>query len=158
MAKDDDTWDDLRKRGFDELPRDVLLPVGSYLLRGRGAKYNPARGDANPTISFAYGVREPMDDVDDKELQKALGPNGDVSSKRVFYRIWLETGADWDAVRNHLAKHGVKAYPTAEGGLEKSLEAFKGTEAVAYLDHRNYTNKAGELVTENNPTQFHKAE
>ena len=150
----EDNYEEILSRGWDEIPEVRPLPTGSYLLKGRGAKYHPAKGDGNPSILFVYTPMEPMDDVDDAEL-KALGANYDIKGNRIFYRAWLETGADWDTVRKHLAKHGIE---TKGKNISDSLGAFKGTEVVAHLGVRNYTNGAGDLVTENQPNAFHKAD
>lgn len=142
---------DILKQSWDELPELVPLPQGSWLLRARGASYQPAKdADKSPTVTFIYSAKEPMDDVSQEELE-ALGSNYDVSSNRIFARFFVSDGADWDAVRKHLAKHGVEVKGKT---IEESLKAIKGTEVIAYLGQRTYTNNAGQDVVENNPSNF----
>lgn len=145
----DETYESLLDRSWDEIPEVKALPVGSYRLRGRNASYKAGDGDKNPFFLFVYEVREPMDDVDEDALAD-LGPDYDVQENRVFHRIWVETGADMDGVRKHLAKHNVPL----GGTIKDSLKAFKGTEVIAYLDQRVFENSAGETVTENNAKSF----
>lgn len=146
---------DILKQQWDNIPKVQVLPVGSYLLKVRKATYQPASSeDKSPRVMFVYGVKEPMDDVDSSEL-KSLGDNYDLSGNAVFANFFVSTKADWDKVRNHIAKHGVE---TSGSSIEESLEAVKGAEVIAYLNQRTYKTNAGEDATDNNPTNFAKVE
>lgn len=150
---EDASYEDILNQSWDDIPEIKPLPVGSYLLRGRNASYKPGKGDTSAYFMFVYSVKEPMSDVNDEELAE-LGNNYDVTENRIFHRIWVETGADMDAVRRHLVKHGVN---TDGKSLGDSLKDFKGREIVAYLDTRTYENAAGEVVVTNDAANFAEA-
>ena len=133
------------------MPKVKTLPNGTYLLRGRNATYKKSteEGKSN-TVMFVYEPREAMNDVD-VDLLAELGDDYDITENRIFPRIWIETGRDLDTVRNHLVKHGID---TSEGTIGDSLKAFKGTEVMAYLEQRGYTNAAGDHVIDNDAKSF----
>lgn len=142
---------DILNQQWDEIPEVAVLPSGSYRLRARKASYQPAKSaDGNPSFMFVYTVKEPMSDVSDDELA-ALGENYDVGANRIFTRIWVESNADMDNVRKHLAKHGVDAKGKT---LQETLKEFEGKEVIAFLNQRTFTNNAGEQVLTNEASQF----
>jgi hypothetical protein len=144
-----DNYEDILNRSWDEIPEVQALPVGSYLLRARNASYQPAKdADKSPVVLFVYQVKEPMDDVDTAELA-ALGDNYDIGENKIFHRMYVDDNAAWDAVRQHLAKHGISG-----GTIAESLKAFKGQEVIAYLSQRQYTDAAGEQKVQNNAGPF----
>jgi len=146
-----DNYEDILNQSWDQIPEAQTLPVGSYLLRGRNASYQPAKdADKSPVVLFVYQPKEPMDDVNEEELA-ALGENYDIADNKIFVRFYVDDNAQWDVVRNHLIKHGID--PKGKS-IADSLKAFKGTEVIAYLDQRQYTNAAGEQVTQNDAKQF----
>lgn len=146
--------EEILDRSWDEIPVPKLLPVGSYLLKGRNASYVAGQGENSPKALFFYVPKEAMDDVDANALSE-LGDDYDFAANQIVYTVWLETPRNWDELRNHLAKHGID---TKGKSVKESLKAFKGTEVIAYLNTRNFQNRAGETVTENNPTAFVKVE
>lgn len=144
-------YKDILSQSWDNIQEAHVLPVGSYLIKGRNASFQPSKEEGkSPAVMFVYAAKEPMDDVKTEELE-ALGTDYDITENRIFKRFYIETGADWDAVRKHLEKHGVS---TKGRSIEDSLKAFKGTEVIAYLEQRNFTTKAGEAATSNEPTTF----
>lgn len=147
-------YEDILNKTWDELPETVALPVGSWLLRGKGAKYLEPKGDNSGQMLFIYGAKEAMNDVDQEDLDK-LGPNYDVTSNKVFVKFWIEDSSDWEQVRRHLKKHGIE---TAGKSLPDTFKEFRGKEIVAYLDQRTYTNSAGDEVTENVASNFTQPE
>lgn len=151
MSKD---YEDILNQSWESIPVVQTLPDGSYLLKGRSAKYQPAKNeDGSPAVLFVYTPKEAMDDVSADELAK-LGDNYDVGANRIFSKFFVNDGADWDKVRKHLVKHGIEA----TGSIEDSLKAFKGTEVVAFIGTRSFTNNAGETQVENQATNFTKVE
>jgi hypothetical protein len=145
-----DDYVDILNKSWDDIPEPKMVPVGSFRLKGVNAKYMEAKdGDKNDALLFVYAPMEPQADVDPEELEE-LG-DYDISQNRVFARFWLETANDWDGVRRHLAKHGIES-----GGrtIKETLAAFKGSEVIAYLDHRTFVNSVGETQIESDPKQF----
>lgn len=142
---------DIANLSWDEIQAPALLPVGSYLLKSRNASYQPSKEEGkSPTVMFVYQPKEAMEDVKSDELDE-LGADYDISENKIFHRFYIEDGSSWDVVRKHLEKHGV----TVEGGVLETLKKFKGTEVVAYLDQRSFTNKTtGAVVTQNVATEF----
>ena len=146
-----DSYADILNQAWDEIPEPVVLPVGSWLLKGLNASYRPPKDEGkNPHILFVYEVKEPLNDVSDAELAE-LGDNYDFASNRVFYRMWIENANDFNSIKRHLAKHGVDTEGKTVGD---SLKGFSGTEVVAYLTQRQFTTAAGDVVEENSATEF----
>lgn len=144
-------YEEILKRTWDEIPEAQLLPVGSYRLRSKGATLVEAKEDGkNDSVLFFYNAKEPLDDVDTDALA-AMG-DYDISQNTVFHRVWIESFTDWDDVRKHVAKHGIEVLGSET--IEDTFKRMKGSEVIAWLDQGSYTNKAGELVTQNEPTQF----
>ena len=141
---------DIVQQSWDEIPEVKVLPAGSWLLRGRNATYQPAKGEGSPSVLFVYGVKEPMDDVDNAELAK-LGTDYDVEANKIFTRFFIGDNSDWDKVRKHLEKHGV----TTKGqSISDSLKGFQGSQVIAYVDQRSFTNNAGQPQVENTASNF----
>jgi len=148
---DAESYEDLLKRSWSEIPEVFLLPVGTWRLRARNAVFQPPKSaESNACMLFIYDAREPQDDVNEDALAE-LGADYDFSENRVFGRFWLETGADWDNVRKHLAKHGVDVDNLS---IEDSLKDVKGREIFAYLNQDTYTAQGGEVREKNEPSQF----
>lgn len=144
-------YEDILNTLWDAIPEPEVLPGGSWLLRAKGAKYFPAGEDTSARVMFIYGAKEPMQDVDESALKALEAKNYDVSSNRIFFTVWIEDGASWQTVRNHLKKHGIDL---AGKSPQQSLKEVRGKEVVAFLDTRTYQNKAGDNVTENTATNF----
>lgn len=143
---------DILKGSWDNIPEVKALPDGSWLLKGSNATLQaPRDADKSPAVLFVYEPKEPMDDVDQEELEK-LGQGYDPSSNRVFVRFYVNNNADWDKVRRHIEKHGLstKDYPS----IEATLKAFKGREIVGHLTTETYQNAAGDMVTQNKADGF----
>lgn len=146
-------YEGLLAKSWEDAPKDKVLPVGSWLLRGRNASAHEGDGgDDADRIIFFYQVKEPMSDVDAAALSELGGY--DVTMKQVTKTFWLNTPRDWDDVRAHLKLHGIE--PT--GSVPETLKKFKGTEVIAYLDTKTFQNRAGETITDNNPISFAKVE
>lgn len=146
---------DILSQSWDNIPQPKLLPVGSWLLKGRNASFQAAKDETKSNaVLFVYSAKEPMDDVDSDALSE-LGAEYDVAENKIFFRMYVDDAAAWDGVRNHLAKHGID---TAGKSIADSLKAFKGTEVIAYLDQNTFVNAAGESVTSNNAKQFAQVE
>ncbi len=148
-------YEDILNRSWDEIPEPELLPVGSYRLKSRGATFMEAKAsDQNDRVMFIYNATEPLDDVDADALA-ALG-DYDISQNRLFFTIWIESYADWDKVRKHIAKHNIEAVPGETP--KETFNRMKGSVVIAWLDHRSFESKSGDMVETNDPTQFAKVE
>lgn len=146
----DGEYTEILKKSWDDIPKPMLLPNGSWRIRARNAKYMEAKAvDQNPFALFVYAPTEPLSDVDEDALAEM--DDYDPSQNRVFVRIWLETAADWDALRNHIRKHGID---TSGRSPEETLKAVKGTEIIAFLDRETFTDGAGEVREQNVASKF----
>lgn len=145
-----ETYADILKRQWSDVPKVKVLPTGTYRLKGKNATYQKAKGEGNPSFLFVYEPKQPMDDVDEAQLAE-LGANYDLANNRVFVRFWYETSRDLDAIRDHLAKHGIDVENTS---IEDSMKAFKGSEVMAYLDRKTFTDNAGEQKEDNEAKTF----
>lgn len=146
-----EAYADILKRQWKDVPKVKLLPTGTYELKLRNASFQKARDeDKNPNFMFVYEPVSAQDDVDEGQLAE-LGAEYDMANNRIFFKLWYETSADLDALRAHLAKHGVD---NDEQSIEDSLKAAKNTKVIAYLDQRSYTNRSGDAVVTNDPKNF----
>lgn len=137
---------------FNEIPEVKTLPDGSWKLKARSAKFMPPKEEGNnPLVLFVYSAVEPMDDVNQEDLT-ALGDDYDYSGNSIFTRFYVESKADWDKVRKHIEKHGVDV--TTDEPVNEVLKGVKGTEVIAYLKSRSFTNSAGQPSEENTATNF----
>lgn len=142
-------FDNILNRQWDDIPEVVLLPSGSYVLRGKNAAYKPATENGNAKVLFFLIPKEPMDDVSPEALE-ALGADYDFSSNQIVKTVWIESNRDWATVKDILTKAGVDV---EAGTIQDSLKAFKGAEVVAYVDQREYTSK-GQTRQENTADSF----
>ncbi len=151
-----DNYEDLLNRTRAETPTMETLPVGSYRLKSRGARFTPAKEDGkNDSVMFIYAAMEAMDDVDPDALA-ALG-DYDISQNKLFFRVWIESEADWGAFWSHVDKHGELGLG-ADASRKEAMEAIKGAEIIAWLDQRSFQNKAGDMVDTNDPVSFASVE
>lgn len=150
-----ETYEDLLKSGWNELPDPKVLPEGSWLLkktRGSYFKEDEDRG-LSARVSFEFKPVEPMDDVDAEEIDK-LGPDYDIGENRVEYTIFVERSADWKRkVLPFLAKLGVGVDPN-EDPRETVKKRGNGNTIIAYLGTRTFTTRDGEVVEQNTAKQF----
>lgn len=144
-------YEDVLNASWDNIPETKTLPVGSYLLEGRSASFQPAKEeDKSPIVLFVFTPREPMDDVSSEDLE-ALGDGYELDANRLFHRFYIESNADWDNVRKLLAKMGVE---TKGQSIADSLKQVRRKNVIGYLDQRTFVNSAGETVQANNITSF----
>ena len=148
-------YQDILNESWDNIQEVVTLPIGSWMLRTRNASIQPPKTEGgNPSALFVYEPQEPMNDVDQAALDQ-LGADYNYSENRIFHRIWLETGADKDRLRQHITKHGVDLTGMTIG---ESLKAVKGTVVIAYLTQKLVTLKSGETRPENEAQNFTQAD
>lgn len=144
-------YEKILNTSWDNVPKDKVLPEGSWLLRGKNATFQKSQSEGmSDRFLFVYQVQEAMDDVPETALAE-LGPDYDPKTKQVFFTIWVERPRDWDAVRAHFQKHGIDV---STGTIQDSIKAFKGAEVLAYLGTKTFQAKSGETVTDNDPTNF----
>lgn len=143
---------DIADQSWDDLPQPKVLPEGTWLLRGTNVSYFPEdkKNDKKARVVFFYDFKEPMDDVDQSELQ-ALGEDYDFGNNDVAKQFYINKPKDWAGVRKHLELHGVDC----EGKSQpETFDAFKGTEVLSYITKGVYTNRAGESVEQNVASTF----
>lgn len=143
---------DIANLTWDALPEGKLLPIGSWRLKGKAMKLMEAKEEGkNPFILYIYKATEPMDDVDEASLAE-LGEDYDYGLKPVFVRQFIEDASSWKQVKDRLALHNV--VPQEGESIPDTMKRFRGSEVIAYLDQREYTNNAGILVQENVASNF----
>lgn len=144
-------YEDLLNRSWDDIPEPKLLPAGSWLLRGKNVAMFPPSEEGKPArLAFFYNAKEPMDDVSQAELD-ALGEDYSFAENDIVKQFFINRNKDWDAVRKHLALHGID---TAGKSQADTFKAFGGTEVIAYLGTRTYTNGQGQTVIDNDASSF----
>ncbi len=146
---------DILNRSWDSIPKPKLLPVGSWLLKGKNvAMFAPKEEGQSTRVAFFYEAREPMDDVSETELRE-LGDDYSYSENDIVKQFFINRNKDWDNVRRHLELHGVSTEGKSQADTFKE---FQGSEAIAYLGTKTFTNAAGQTITDNDPTSFAKVE
>lgn len=153
-----DTYTDIMKVAWGEIPEPKLLPVGSWLLQLRNVTFlEPREEGQKGRVLFFYTPRAPMEDVSEDDLA-ALGQDYDFGENQVTYTIWIESSRDWKRVREHIAKHGTEVDPALS--IEENFKAVSKArpEIIGYLDQRSYQTNAGEQKTDNNITAFQAVE
>lgn len=144
-------YEDILNMNWDNIPEPKLLPVGSWLLRGRNvAVFQPKEEGQSIRVAFFYEAKEPMEDVNQTELE-ALGADYSYSENDIVKQFFINRNKDWDNVRKHLALHGVDVNGQS---IAASFKAFKGAEVVAFLTTKTFTGGDGQTRTENDPTGF----
>lgn len=148
-------YSDILNRNWDSIPVPQLLPVGTWLLRGRNvALFPPKEEGQSMRVAFFYEAKEPMDDVQQSELD-ALGEEYSYAENDIVKQFFINRNKDWDAVRRHLALHGID---TAGKEQSETFKEFKNAEVLAYLGTKTFTDQGGTTKTENDPTTFAKVE
>lgn len=144
-------YEDILNRSWDDIPEPKLLPEGSWLLRGKNVAFFPPQEEGKSArVAFFYEAVEPMDDVKQESLD-ALGEDYAYSENDIVKQFFINRNRDWDAVRKHLALHGVDTQGKSQAD---SFKAFKGTEVIAWLGTKTFTTQAGETKTDNDPSNF----
>lgn len=150
---------DLLNRQWDDLPEVApFLPVGTWRLKGSNISYTPADEDEDKSarVVFFYEAVDPMDDVNEGELE-ALGEDYDYSNNDVAKQFYINREKDWLSVRKHLELHGLD---TKGMSMPDSFALFNKTKptVMAWLGTKTFTNRSGETVTQNDPSQFARDE
>ena len=141
------------KRSWAEIPKPKLLPEGSWRLKVRTASFKPpAEEGKNPHVMIVYEPKEPMQDVPEEALDD-LGEEYPLHENRIFHRHWLETGADYDRLRELIIQHEVDL----GANLEESLKTLKGGEIVGFVKVRQFVGRNGP-AEENVISAFTKVE
>lgn len=143
QTEDQGDYASLLQRSWKDVPEPVDTPDGTWLLKTKAAKFQPAETvqkkngedvDLSDRIMFVYVPSEAMDDVDAKALEEA--GDFDFSENPIFHTFWLRKRSDWDDLREHLALHDVEV--TDESTLQDNLKDVKGTEVLGYLKQKPY--------------------
>lgn len=144
-------FEGIMKRSWDDVPTELLIPQGTWVLRGENALVQPRKDEPSQVGSFLfiYSPSEPTADVDQDELDK-LGEY-DYSENRIFVKFWINGAGDWDNVRRHLAKHGIDLKGRS---VEEACAMVKGSIILAYLGVDTYVDIVGESQEKNVATAF----
>lgn len=166
MTDFNDDYESIGDTSWDDIPEVKPLPKGPWMLQGKNAKRmkgrdaDDGREASSPYVLFFYKAVEPLAEVDDAELA-ALGDDYDVKTNDLSYRIYIETKADYRKVLSHLAKHGIVPQTNEETGKMESIDAtlkrFAKSDVIGVLDQRTFTDKSGDLRTDNTIKAFHSA-
>lgn len=152
-------YEDLQNATWEEIPEAKLLPGGQWLLKGRNVGYmKPKKEGDSAKVLFFYKAKEPVS-VNAEDLEE-LGADYDLDINDLTYTVYIESAADWDKVRKHVAQLGIElsgALFDDKGKLRVSKE-FKDAEVVATVGQRSYENDAGETIWQNNLSGFQKVE
>lgn len=148
-------YDDILNRTWEDVPEPVLLPGGGWLFKGQSAGLVKPReeGEGKLKVIFNYKAVRPVTVAED--LLDELG-DYDFTINDLSFTIFLESAADWDKVRKHLAIHGVemKGSILDENGKLAFNKAFRDSEVVAEVSQRSYENRDGDTIWQNSLSKF----
>jgi hypothetical protein len=147
-------YDDILNRTWEDVPEPVLLPVGDWLIAGKNAALiKPTKEGQSLKVLFSYGAKSPVAVAED--LLEELG-DYDITINDLTYTIYLESAADWDKVRKHLALHGVEMTGAIldDNGKLAFNKAFRGAEVVGQVGQRSYENADGDTIWQNSLSKF----
>ena|ERR1700730_8233370 len=145
-------YSEILNRSWDDIPQPKLLPEGTWLLKVRNVQFFPANDERNQPdrVAFFFEAREPMDDVDAKDLA-ALGEGYSYSINEIAKQFSIFRTGDWEDVRKLLSMLGIE---TKGQDQAATFKAARGAEVLGYLSQQTFTTKAGETKTLNQPTVF----
>lgn len=145
------SYEDILNNPINATPKAQVLPAGGqWLFRAQSGKYTPQSATQGAYFMFVLTPVGPGDDVDPDDLAE-LG-DYDYTMNKVFHRIYTETAADWQSVRNFLKAFGVdESMSYNEAITRKNLG---GKEAFATVSIRNFTDRNGEQREENTLSNF----
>lgn len=152
------SYDDIFNQTWEEVPEPQLLPDGGWLLTGANVSFIASQdADKSSKVLFNYKAKSPVS-VDEDQLEE-LG-DYDITTNDLSYPIYIENAASWTAVRKHLEKHGIELTgPLFDSNKKLSFaKAFRGSEVIAQLGARTYTNSEGESITQNSVNKFQAVE
>ena len=141
-------YDNILNRQWGDIPEVVLIPSGSWVLKGKNAAYKAPSGESNGRVLFFLVPKEPMDDVPQSALD-ALGDDYDYSSNQIVKTVWIESNRDWKTVEKILTAMNVDM----SGTIQQTLKRVKGAEVVAFVDQREFVSR-GETKQENTAENF----
>lgn len=149
-------YDDLLNQTWEDLPEPAPLPGGGYLIKGTNAAFVKAKEEGQShKVLLTYKIKEPVT-VDADQLAD-LGEDYDFSVNEATFTIWIESPADWQKVRDHLAIHGVELTGKlfTDNGKLAFAKDFRGAEVIAEVGVRYYQ-KNGENVPQNTLSKFQR--
>ncbi len=151
-AGDTKNYEETLNRQWADVPKDVILPAGSYRLKLNKVKNDKPKEDGDvEKVLFIYSVVEPCDDVDVAAFQ-AL-PAKDVQALALMRDFWLRGGRDYRALTQHMVKHGVDISKCSK--RDEAYPMLAGSEIIAFIEPENYVSKkTGEAGTANRLRDF----
>lgn len=149
-------YDDILNATWDDIPEAQLLPVGNWLLKGSNVAYlKPKTEEDKAKVLFTYKASKPVNVAED--LLEELG-DYDVSINDLQLQIFIESAADWTKVRKQAELGGVDVGNKLfdDSGKLAFAKKFRGSEVVAEVGQRNYTNRDDEVVWQNSISKFQR--
>lgn len=151
-AGDTKDYEQTLNKQWGDVPKDVILPAGSYRLKCLKVKNDkPNEVIDTEKVLFMYSVVEPCDDVDMKAFG-AIAPK-DIQALVLMKDFWLRGGRDYRALTAHMVKHGVDLSKTTK--RDECYPLLPGSELIAFIEPENYVSKkTGEAGTSNRLREF----
>lgn len=149
-------YEDILNRSWDEVPEPQNLPSGGWLLKGTNVSLvKPREEGQSLKVLFTYKAVKPVSVAED--LLEEMG-DYDFSVNDLQFTVYLESAADWNSVRKHLAIHDLSMDGNILDGNGKLAFAkkFRGAEVIAQVGERSYENSVGETVWQNTLSKFQK--
>lgn len=154
---DMDDYDKLLQGSWDDIPEDVKLPTGDWLVEGKNiAIFKPREAGKQLRVAAFLTAIEPVD-VDESRLGE-LPEDFDPSDSEIAYQWFVGKRSDWRRVKAGLeAVFGLELtgeIVTEDGKINPEVNrAFKGQRAVAHVTKELVENREGKMEPRNNVTR-----
>lgn len=156
-----DDYDDLLNKTWEGIPKPQVLPIGDWLVVGKNAAFirSKKEGQSNKVL-FTTKARQALDNVDEGELEELMASGYDITINDLNHTIYIESDADWNKVRDFLAVFGVELEGRLfdDKGKLAFNKAFRGAEAITFLEQRNWEDDAHTVHWDNKMTNFRPVE
>lgn len=143
-------YQDILNESTANIPVDVILPQGGYVLRvSRANAILPKEEGQKLKVMVNMTVKGPLDDVDETEFRKI--DRDDVASTELLRSFNLATGYDYKNFYSFATACGIETQGKTK---QQVVDALKGCQVQGYVKARTYENKDGASVTTNDVSNF----
>lgn len=158
MSNDNDSYDSILNRSFDDIPEnDPLLPDCKAILKIRNATFMAPKGDTGKgaKVLVYFSPTEVLEGADEEEVAAAIGDT-ELSDVEVSSQFWADRNRDWRQIKAFLATAGVDI--SSGKAIIDLLKDASGRSVVGDVRTRSYVNGMGVDVTSNEAGNFEALE
>ncbi len=156
QMRETETMEDVMKLTSEDIMEPSLVPAGPWVIRCLGLTTRDGvdqDGNEQRVINLRYEAFEPDPEVDPDEVEKGGFEGRVIWVKRYLSKPAARAQRDGTLARfiNFVEMSGVD---TTGRDLEDMCKAMKGSTIRADVGSYSYTNRDGDLITDNNAKNF----